>query len=257
VSRVLLAGESWNTTAIHTKGFDSFITSSYEEGAGPFIAALEAAGHEVTYLPNHVAAGRFPRTVAELREFDVVVLSDIGANTLLLHPDTFARGRSRLNALDAISEWVRDGGSLLMVGGYLSFQGIEAKANYRNTSLANILPVEMELGDDREETPQGIVPTNSGVSHPIVTGLAEEWPPLLGFQRLQPKPRSQVLVTVGQFPLVVVGEAGRGRTMAFASDMGPHWVPVEFINWSGYSQFWCQAIAWLAGLSSTKQDSVS
>ena len=246
MSRVLLAGESWTTTATHTKGFDSFITNSYEEGAGQFIAALTSAGHEVTYLPNHVAADQFPRTVEQLSAYDVVVLSDIGANTLLLHPSTFLRGQPRPNALDAITEWVRGGGALLMVGGYLSFQGIEAKANYRNTRLAEILPVLMEVGDDREETPQGVSPTVVDPSHPMLDGLEGTWPEVLGYQRLEATSGSQVLVTVGDHPLVVVGTAGVGRTMAFASDMGPHWIPVEFLQWDGYAQFWQQAVAWLS-----------
>lgn len=246
MSRVLLAGESWTTTATHTKGFDSFITNSYEEGAGPFLAALRAAGHQVTYLPNHQAAELFPRTVAELSAFDVVVLSDIGANTLLLPPGTFLRGQSQPNALDAITEWVRGGGALLMVGGYLSFQGIEAKANYRNTRLAEILPVVMEVGDDREETPQGVHPVAAESAHPVTAALHGTWPEVLGFQRLQAASGSQVLVTVGDHPLVVVGAAGRGRTMAFASDMGPHWIPAEFLAWDGYDRFWRQAIKWLS-----------
>jgi hypothetical protein len=37
-------------------------------------------------------------------------------------------------------------------------RGIEAKANYANTALAEILPVEMEPGDDRPETPDGTSP---------------------------------------------------------------------------------------------------
>ena len=130
MSRVLLAGESWTTTSTHTKGFDTFVTSSYAEGGGDFIAALRATGHTVTYQPNHVAAADFPATRAALSAYDVVVLSDIGANTLLLHPDTFLHGKSRPNALESLAGWVLDGGALLMVGGYLSFQGIEAKANY-------------------------------------------------------------------------------------------------------------------------------
>ncbi len=38
-----------------------------------------------------------------------------------------------------------------MIGGYLSFMGIEAKANYKNTVLADVLPVTMLDGDDRVE----------------------------------------------------------------------------------------------------------
>jgi uncharacterized membrane protein len=32
VSKVLIADESWVTHSIHQKGFDSFTTTSYEEG---------------------------------------------------------------------------------------------------------------------------------------------------------------------------------------------------------------------------------
>ena len=67
-------------------------------------------------------------------------------------------GQALPNRLVALSDWVRQGGALLMVGGYLSFQGIEAKANYGNTPLADVLPVTMEAGDDREEAPQGVRP---------------------------------------------------------------------------------------------------
>jgi uncharacterized membrane protein len=245
VSRVLLAGESWTTTSTHTKGFDSFITSTYAEGAGPFLAAARAAGHEVTYLPNHVAADRFPDTEAELGAFDLVVLSDIGANTLLLPATTFIGGRPRPNRLDALSAWVRAGGSLLMVGGYLSFQGIEAKANYGNTSLAQVLPVLMETGDDREETPQGVIPTVADVEHPVTRGLPPAWPAILGFQRMRPRQDAKVLVEVEGHPLAIVGRADEGRVMAFTSDMGPHWLPDDFVAWSGYDRFWQQAVEWL------------
>ena len=89
--RVLIAGESWVTHSIHQKGFDSFTTTSYHEGVGPLRAALEAGGFVVDYQPSHVAATSFPSTAAELAPYGAVLLSDIGANTLLLHPDTFDR----------------------------------------------------------------------------------------------------------------------------------------------------------------------
>ena len=58
--KVLFAGESWVSHAIHIKGFDSFETSSYTEGATELIAALRDAGVAVDYQPAHVAANAFP-----------------------------------------------------------------------------------------------------------------------------------------------------------------------------------------------------
>lgn len=247
MSRILLAGESWTTTSTHTKGFDSFITSTYAEGGADFIAALAGTGHQVTYLPNHVAAECFPTSSSELDEYDAVVLSDIGSNTLLLPSATFLGGMSRPNRLQALADWVTGGGALLMVGGYLSYQGIEGKANYATTPLADVLPVQMEAGDDRQETPQGVAPRVVAPDHPVTRGLDEVWPDLLGFQRVAAKPTAQTLVAVQNYPLVVVGKAGTGRSMAFTSDMGPHWIPPSFLHWHGYAQFWQQAVAWLCG----------
>ena len=245
MAKILFVFNDSATTEIYTKGFDSFITSAYAEGAADFIAAVERGGHTVEFQPNHVASEKFPTTLEELSKYDVVVLSDIGANTLLLPNSVFSRGERMPNRLDVLAEWVRAGGSLLMVGGYLSFQGIEAKANYRNTSLAGVLPVEMEVGDDREETPQGAQPTATG-THAVTQGLSDEWPVVLGYHRLEARAGSEVLARIGEHPLMVVDTEGKGRVAAFASDMGPHWLPAEFLAWEGFSPMWSQLIAWLA-----------
>ncbi|MGA3217148.1 MAG: glutamine amidotransferase, partial [Acidimicrobiales bacterium] len=110
MARVLVAGESWQTLSLHIKGFDSFFTSEYKEGVGSFREALEHGGHSVDFQPNHVAAVSFPDTVEALSEYGVVFLSDIGSNTLLMPPVTFAFGESRPNRLVALRSWVADGG---------------------------------------------------------------------------------------------------------------------------------------------------
>ncbi|MGF3056402.1 glutamine amidotransferase [Microbacterium sp. YY-01] len=245
MARVLLAGESWSTTTIHVKGFDTFTTSSYGEGAADFIRALEGSGHTVTFQPNHVAAEQFPSTREELDAYDVVVLSDIGANTLLLPDRVFSHGKTMPNRLDVLADWVRDGGALLMVGGYLSFQGIEAKANYRNTALADVLPVIMEIGDDREETPQGARPRRTHV-HEVTANLPEEWPAILGYHRVTAHETATTVAEVGDHPLIVIDTAGKGKAAAFMTDMGPHWLPHEFLEWEGFAPMWHNLVSWLA-----------
>jgi uncharacterized membrane protein len=197
-------------------------------------------------MPNHVAATDFPFTAEELGAWDVVLLSDIGSNTLLVPPATFARFEARPNRLAALRDWVRAGGGLGMIGGYLSFQGIDGKANYARTPLADVLPVELELGDDRVEQPEDPVPRLAG-AHAVVEGLADEWPALLGYQRVVPRDRAEVLATISGDPLLVVGEAGSGRALAYTSDIGPHWAPPPFLAWEGYRRLWDQSVRWLAG----------
>lgn len=121
---VLLVGESWVSSSTHFKGFDFFVSANYEIGSQHLTAALENSGVTVKHLPAHDAARYFPVTVDDLKAYHVVILSDIGANTLLLHPDTFLHGRRTPNRLKVIADYVHAGGGLLMAGGYLSFQGI-------------------------------------------------------------------------------------------------------------------------------------
>ena len=174
-------------------------------------------------------------------------MSDIGTNTLLLHPETFSASRALPNRLELIEEYVMNGGGLVMIGGYLTFQGIDAKARYQGTAVEDVLPVVLESGDDRSEQPQGIKPLVIDESHPIVSGVGSDWPILLGYNRVAPKTDSTVIVQVGEDPLIVAGSIGKGRSVAFTSDCGPHWAPPAFVEWSGYARLWQQIVGWVSG----------
>ena len=214
--RVLIAGESWTTHSVHQKGFDTFSTTFYQEGVGPLREALQGAGHAVDYMPSHVAATSFPLSVTQLEAYDVVILSDIGANTLLLHPDTFERSKPLPNRLKVLRDWVTGGGGLIMVGGYLSFQGIDGRARYAGTPVEDVLPVRLHVTDDRVEVPEGATPVVCTPEHPIVNGLPAEWPLLLGYNRLIPRPEATVVASIDRDPLLAVWSHGQGRAVAFA-----------------------------------------
>lgn len=245
--RILIAGESWIMHTIHQKGFDDFRTTAYGEGHQWLSGALTAGGYDVEHLPNHLANEKFPLTPEALGEYDAVLLSDIGANTLLLHPDTFVKSVSLPNRLVSIRDYVAAGGGLVMIGGYLTFQGIDAKGRYAGSPVEEALPVTMLPVDDRVEAPEGTEPTVAIADHPIVSGLPEVWPRLLGYNRLTPRGDADVIVTVGNDPLLVAGKFGNGRSVAFASDCGPHWAPPEFVEWDGYATLWQQLVGWVTG----------
>lgn len=244
---VLIAGESWETLSFHQKGFDVFTTTFYQEGVGPLRDALQGNGHTVTYMPSHVAATAFPTTAEALDAFDVVMLSDIGANTLLLHPQTFEKSKRMPNRLTLLHDYVQRGGGLVMVGGYLTFQGIDGKARYAGTAVERALPVTLRQGDDRMEVPEGVQPVVQMPEHPIVQGLDAQWPHILGYNQSSAKDDASVLATAGDDPLLAVWGYGEGRAVAFASDCGPHWAPPEFLEWPGYAALWSRMITWAGG----------
>ena len=245
---LLLVGESWFTHSIHQKGFDSFTTSTYEEGCAEFVAALESRQWTVEHIPSHLVDTRMPATVEALRQHAVIVLSDVGSNTFLLGRQTFLAGQVAPDLLELIAAYTSAGGGLVMVGGYMSFAGIDGKAGYSKTRLQDVLPVTVSASDDRIERPTGVVPTLHIPDHPTVTGITGPWPSLLGYNRLTPRPQSQVVATCGEDPLLVAGTYGEGRCVAFASDMGPHWAPEGFIGWDGYPELWDGIASWAAGL---------
>lgn len=247
MARVLLAGESWVSSVTDHKGYDPFAHTQVHIGCEELLDALRGVGHAVTHLKSHDVAEAFPSTLQELESFDVVLLSDIGSNTLLLPPVVFERGRPAANRLKLLREWVTKGGGLMMAGGYLSFQGFQGMANYHHTPVEEVLPVGILPHDDRVETPEGVPGVLTGVAHPVVEGLDQDWPILLGYQRTVPKEDALVLARIEGHPLLAVREVGQGRTAAFTSDISPHWAPREFMDWPGYSRLFNNAVTWLAG----------
>lgn len=244
---VLVVGESWIKHTVHLKGFDQFHTTEYEEGAGVFLAALEGAGYDITYIRAHEVSQRFPTTRDELDRFDVVILSDIGSNSFLLCDETFLRSERTVNRLALLAEYVEDGGGLLMVGGYMSFSGIDGRARYQATPLASVLPVTMLDYDDRVEKPEGLAARFDAPEHPALGGTPPEWPILLGYNKLHAKPDATVIAAHDDDALLAVGEFGKGRSVAFASDVAPHWAPPEFMSWPHYAKLWQSIVSWAAG----------
>lgn len=247
--KVLLAGESWISNTVEYKGFDSFSSTKLEIGCTEFLKALRHAGHEVTHLKAHDVPAEFPWTLEELNQYDVVILSDIGSNSLLLPEQVFCQGRPMVNRLDLLAQWVEEGHGLMMAGGYLSFGGFEGKAHYNGTAVEQALPVTIDPWDDRVETPQGVY-AQVAAEHPIVEGLAQldgGIPALLGYQHLTAKADAQVLLTAGNDPMLAIGTHGKGRSLAFASDISPHWAPEPFMAWAGYEVLFSRCVSWLAG----------
>ncbi len=244
--KVLFAGESWFFTTIETKGFDQFTIGGYQTEIER-VRAFTKDVADITHIPAHEVLEHFPESVEELRAYDVIILSDVGANTFLLHPDTFFRSETTPNRLQVIADYVKEGGAFGMMGGYLSFTGFEAKAKYRRTPVEEILPVTMMAEDDREEHPEGLTLQTAGSRHPLLHGCEDVWTPLLGYNRLCAKPGADVIISWQGDPILTVGTYGKGRTFAWASDCAPHWMPVAFCESANNRAMWDNVLRWAAG----------
>lgn len=204
---------------------------------------------DVTYMPGWDALAKFPETPADLADYDVVILSDVDSDSLVLYPaDRETRAPMGPNRLKSIREFVRQGGALLMIGGYSTFTGRHNAGNYHGTAVEEALPVNcLAVNDDRMETPEGVTVEVKDASHPILRGI--EWSPspiFNGYNRITAKEGAQVLARFKETgdPMIVVWSFGKGRSMAFASDIAPHW-GAGFQDWKYYGQFWKQVLEWL------------
>ena len=240
--KVLLIGESWSIHMIHSKGFDSFTSTKYEEGATYLISQLRAKEIEVDYFPAHQIQLGFD---VNLDNYDVVIISDIGSNTFLLQNSTFYNLKTVPNALVKIKDYVANGGGFMMIGGYLSFMGIEGKGNYKNTVLDEVFPVQMLDGDDRVEVPEGIRATYIDPNHETVKGF-EGAPLFLGYNKVTARKGSHTVMALGDDPLLVFGSYKKGKTACFMSDCSPHWGCHEFMNWKHYTDLWVNSLKHIA-----------
>lgn len=243
--RILFLGESYTGTFTYVRGADYVTLPAYSDGKGAgFCGMLRRGGFSVTHMMTHDVMEHFPVTMEELKEYDAVILSDVGSNTMLKNPSTGVR----INRLKLLRDYVYQGGGLLMCGGYFSFSGIGNTARYGMTPLAEVLPVEMLNWDDRMECPEGVRPQVLLKDHPTVEGLpADGWPILCGYNKVMPKPGADVIASFGDDPFLAAMSIGKGRVYAFTSDCTPNWASEEFLNWEGYERLFTNIAEWICG----------
>ncbi len=200
--------------------------TSLTTAAAYLAGILHHAGLPFTYRPSDA-----PTAASDIGdEVRLVIISDYMAR--MLEP----------TAHDRIVAAVRQRGmGVLMLGGWESFTGLGG--DWAGTPVGDLLPVHIAPTDDRVNCPQPALVRPVG-EHAITAGLPWHTPPGIGgFNRFTAKADGQVVLEVERYrvraaaadgpatfevidrhPLLVVGEAGRGRVAALATDVAPHWV---------------------------------
>ncbi len=249
--RVLLAGETFSISQSVAIGYDTLRSNAYANGAQAFLAAMRSSGYDIDHLGSERCEAEFPRRFEDLSAYGAVILSDIGALSLLFSAETRA-GIPSPNRLVLIRDWVEQGGGLMMAGGYNSFQGMMGTARYHETPLEDCLPVSCSPFADGLEAPEGLAP-RVVAQHPIVSGFDQTWPPVLGLNRVVARTSGDCQIVTAadyrgkQHPLLAVRQFGRGRSLAWMSDIGPHWMSQDFMASPIYAGLMRNMVAWICG----------
>ncbi|MBN9222142.1 MAG: hypothetical protein J0I79_29730 [Mesorhizobium sp.] len=249
--KILLAGETFAATTSVATGGDVLTSATSINGAAAFNAALAAEGIAVTQIGGDRCAAEFPFDLDALAPYRAVVISDVGALTLLVTPDARA-GRPGINRLDVLKAYVEAGGGLMLAGGYMGFQGMFGTARFYDTPVEDVLPVRCLPYSDGMEVPQGLHASILQPAHPILAGVDGPLPPILGMNKVDFRSdgSSRLLATCrhrgADWPLLAVRNHGRGRTVAWTTDIGPHWLSQDFLSWPLYGRLMANIMRWLA-----------
>ncbi len=171
--------------------------------------------------------------------------------------------------MQQIAEAVGEGTGMMMIGGYSSF----GAGGYQGSPWEDVLPVVMGRFERQDLDPQrpiskdlhvwGAVQPRPLANHPVtLLGVesenADRWqalPPLLGANKLRPKASARVLLeTASRLPLLVAGNYGRGRVLAFAGNTTGRWWQYGYEN--EHRRFWRQAILWLVHREDLEKENV-
>jgi uncharacterized membrane protein len=251
-----------------------YLVGAKRVGGGPgpeqrFVRAALAGSPDVVVerrLVDYQPAEIDLREVLRQGNIDVVILDDVDARAL------------SDESWQALADRVRAGTGLMMTGGYHSF----GPGGHRETPLADVLPLnfgpaqrqnfgeplrsDVHLKDTVRMRPAAPV----GTRHPIMqlegSGVRvrgsdatpeprtlnpwSQLPPLDGanlIERRELKRNSLVLaeaVDPQRHPLLVSGQSGDGRTLAFAGDSTWRWQMQGFGE--AHRRFWRQCVLWLA-----------
>lgn len=198
------------------------------------------------HMTGQETMAEFPRSVAELSEYDALVVSDLTRGTLEphFHPDAIPGP----NLLRVIKQFVESGGGLLYCGGWMTFQGYQGVGNWQGTPVADVLPVDMRpVYDDRVERPEGAEVSLAETTHPATSHLeSRSFPVVYGYNEVASvKDEATSLATVDGSNLLAAGAFGEGRTVSYASDPGPKW-GFGIMDWDGYDEFWLRLLDWVA-----------
>jgi uncharacterized membrane protein len=138
----------------------------------------------------------FPQTAQELFDNNVIYLCGADFTALTLRQK------------NALAEYVRRGGGLIVFGGHKALD----RAGLKGSLLEEVLPVTGGEGLPPLVSLPGGAALIRSTAHPVAQFADFDPTPVCFYVHdLQPRPEAQTLITVGGKPGLVVGRSGKGR----------------------------------------------
>lgn len=198
-------------------------------------AYLMAIGHWSGFAMTHVPSDTPLSAELASQDWELVILSDYPAQAL------------DQDISHALCERVQAGMGLWMIGGWASFHGQSGR--WQESPLHELLPVYIAQRDDRVNCDTPAVACVD-MPHSITKGLPfDVRPPSVGgYNMVRVRPQATQLLSVrrlglhrdeqGEFamspmakaPLLAVMSVASGRSIAWMTDVAPHWVG-GWVDW--------------------------
>ncbi len=198
-------------------------------------ARVTRADHIMSWGTPSWQTARFPDTPGRLMRYGCVVLGNVPLATLTVDQRAWLRG------------YVRDGGSLLLLGGPYGF----GNGGWQDSDLlGDMLPMTMtSMRDLRfvgEKAPVVLEPAGA-----LAKGIVSKQRPMVFWQHLvSPKPDAAVHVTAGGQPVLITGTYGEGRVAVItATPLGE--APAgstPFWEWTEWPTLMTTLGKWLLGM---------
>lgn len=169
------------------------------------LRSVGADVREVEFFKRMMTTGvrYFPVTLSEALQFDCIILGAIDAHALGYEGCLLLR------------DYVRNGGSLFVLGGLYSWGG----GRFREMGLDSFLPLTVTGTFDLAEGARYPVTVENRRILEVFRSIPpsiSDWGTVNWFHILNTTPRTRILARVGDFPLLAVSTLGKGRIACMA-----------------------------------------
>ncbi|MBA2570558.1 MAG: VWA domain-containing protein [Chloroflexi bacterium] len=202
------------------------------------IAGIRPEGQTNIFAGLTAAVEELEQTTATRRH--IVLLTD-GWSSSGAYEDLLIRMRAANITLSAVG--AGGGGANEFLSGLAEQGGGRYYPAVNPASIPDIFLKETQQVSGQQIVEESFFPIQTAES-PILRGLEEGLPRLLGYNGTTPKPAAQtVLVSSRDDPVLAQWQYGLGRAVAWTSDATARWA-TNWVPWAGFNRFFSQLVSW-------------